>query len=256
MAVVATNLTSGSDTDGNSSSTTASVTLTASRLYILTVVSRTGITANPNQPTATSTGATWVVDTNGSVVFDTTSSSRKRITVLRTMVGSNQTGAITIDFGGQNQTDVGWSIEEYTGTDTTGTNGSGAIVQVVNNFSSAGAGGTLTATLAAFGSSNNATVGAYSTDSVSASAGSGFSVVKNFDVGTSFSLLDEFNSGNDTSVDASCPALAGTSAGIIGIEIKAAATTAIKTVNGLAIASVKTVNGLAIASVKNWNGLA
>lgn len=31
---------------------------------------------------------------------------------------------------------------------------------------------------------------------------------------------------------------------------------AIKTINGLAIASVKTVNGLAIASVKTWNGLA
>jgi len=34
------------------------------------------------------------------------------------------------------------------------------------------------------------------------------------------------------------------------------ATSAIKTVNGLAIASVKTVNGLAIASVKTINGLA
>lgn len=31
---------------------------------------------------------------------------------------------------------------------------------------------------------------------------------------------------------------------------------AIKTINGLAVGSVKTVNGLAIASVKTWNGLA
>ena len=36
----------------------------------------------------------------------------------------------------------------------------------------------------------------------------------------------------------------------------AAAATAIKTVNGLAVASVKTVEGLAIASVKTFNGLA
>ena len=36
----------------------------------------------------------------------------------------------------------------------------------------------------------------------------------------------------------------------------AAASSAIKTVNGLAVASVKTVNGLAIASVKTINGLA
>ena len=39
-------------------------------------------------------------------------------------------------------------------------------------------------------------------------------------------------------------------------SFKAAATTAIKTVNGLAQASVKTINGLAIASVKTFDGLA
>lgn len=42
----------------------------------------------------------------------------------------------------------------------------------------------------------------------------------------------------------------------VGIVLEPAASSAIKTINGLAKASVKTVNGLAIASVKTWNGLA
>lgn len=42
----------------------------------------------------------------------------------------------------------------------------------------------------------------------------------------------------------------------IEIDVYVPPSSAIKTINGLAIASVKTVNGLAIASVKTWNGLA
>lgn len=43
--------------------------------------------------------------------------------------------------------------------------------------------------------------------------------------------------------------------GSSAVEIVPAATSAIKTIDGLAKASVKVVDGLAIASVKSWNGL-
>jgi hypothetical protein len=48
----------------------------------------------------------------------------------------------------------------------------------------------------------------------------------------------------------------GSDGSIAGIVLEPAASSAVKTVNGLANASVKTVNGLARASVKTINGLA
>ncbi len=125
MAVAISNLTTGSDSDGGSGSTTASVAPSAYSLILLTVMSRTGITVNPNQPTVTGNGLTWVAI--GSTVFDSTSSSRRRVTLFRALGAGPTSGAITIDFGGQAQTDVTWVVDEASGVDTSGTNGSGAI---------------------------------------------------------------------------------------------------------------------------------
>lgn len=221
MATTFTSLTNGTDTDGGSGSTTASVTLTANCIVYLRVNSRTGITTNPNQPTATSTGATWVAV--NSIVYDTTSSSRKRLTVLRTMVGSNQTGTIAIDFGGQNQTDVEWSVETSDATvDTSGTNGSGATVQSAVGTDADG--GTITVTLAAFGSSDNATYGAFANDSGTGTmtAGSGFAAL-GVNAGAVFNGGMEWKNSNDTSVDAVFDAVSGATSGGIAIEVKAAA---------------------------------
>lgn len=221
MAIAVTNLTSGFDEDGGSGSTTASVTLTANRLSYLTIVQRRGDSVDPVEPTASSTGATWV--SVNSIVFDSTSSSRRRVTVLRTMVASDQTGAITITHG-SNVSDAIWILDEFTGIDTGGTNGSGATVQSATNKNEAGA-TSLTVTLAAFGSTNNATYGAFGWDGSTStgSQGSGFTLVKNQnDSGTDLSSLTEFRSDNDTSVDSSYSPAAGLIGGI-AIEIKAAA---------------------------------
>jgi hypothetical protein len=219
MAVSASNLTTGTDIDGNSTATTASITPTANRLILLTVTTRTGITANPNQPTATGNGLTWVAV--NSVVWDTTSSSRKRVTVLRAMGASPSAGAVTIDFAGQNQTDVVWTIDELSGTDTSGTNGSGAIVQSATNIDETGANSTFTVTLAAFSSVNNATFGGMTLDTyITTAAGSGFTIIGEKDEGASaLAVLSELNSGNDTTVDITN---GGTSSyGGVAIEIKA-----------------------------------
>jgi hypothetical protein len=108
MAVAASNITSGRDTDGNSTATTASVTPVANRLYLLTVTSRTNITTDPNIPTVTGNSLTWV--SINSVVYDTTGASRRRVTLFRALGASPSSGTISVDFGGQNQTHVSWGF--------------------------------------------------------------------------------------------------------------------------------------------------
>jgi len=225
MAIAVTNLTSGSDTDGNSTASTASVTPTGNRLILLSVSSRTGISTQPNTPTATGNGLTWVqINT---IYWDTDSSSRKTTTLFRAMGASPSSGAISIDFGGQNQTDVLWSVDEVSGMDTSGTNGSGAIVQSVTNIDEVSGGGTITVTLAAFSDTNNGTFGIFGADTNTTigvplgTVGSGFTLLAQ--PANTFEILSEWKSTNDTTVDATFNSAAGGKMGGIAIEIKIAA---------------------------------
>lgn len=224
MAVACTNIignTSGSGT----SATTASITATANRLYLLTVWTRTGITANPNQPTASGGGlGTW--DVIASVVYDDSSSSRKRVTLFRALSASPGAGAaIAIDEAGQTQTSFGWIVDEVTGIDTSGTNGSGAIVQSATNIDSSATTASLTVTLAAFGSANNATYGSFAEGGNGTwTQGSGFTKIGNVTTtGDTMNGITEFLASNDTTVDATDST--NSELGGIGIEIKAATTT-------------------------------
>jgi hypothetical protein len=253
MAVSIANLTSGSDSDGNSTATTASISPAANNLILLSVTLRNGSSINPSVSSVSGNGLTWVkID---STVFDNSSSSRRTVELWRSMGASPSTGAITIT-ATENETNIDWSVDQSSGVDTSGTNGSGAIVQSAKNQDVAGTATGLVVTLAAFGSSDNATFGVFGTDEVATlTIGSGFNQLAKINgASTPVSILTEWKSTNDTSVDATTGA--AVFIGGIAIEIKAAATTAIKTINGLSKASVKTVNGLAIASVKTWNGLA
>lgn len=225
-----TNLTKGGSTTDATSIATASVTFTANRLYILTVNSRTGISANPNQPTASGGNVTWVVPTNGSEVIDTTSSSRRRLTTLYGICSSTTTGAVTIDFGGQSQETFGWIIDEI----TSGFDSSGTIVQAAKNNSQTAV-TSITATLGAFGSANNATYGAFgvSNGTNTPTAGTGFTLVTtNTDAGGdgNLSLDTEFRADNDTTVNFTFSS--DSELGCIGLEIKASATTVVKDIIG------------------------
>lgn len=156
MAVSATNLTSG----GNVLTfVTASITPTANNLILAAIVIETTTSTNPGNPSLSGNGLTWVlVDTagGGSVLYDSTSTSRRKLFIFRAMGSSPSAGAVTIT---PNETSVGvlWVIDQFSGIDTSGTNGSGAIVQSAVNKDETGAATTLTATLGAFGSTNNAT---------------------------------------------------------------------------------------------------
>lgn len=144
-------LTAGSNVDATSY-TTASITATSNRLVLLWVYS---IAASaPNQPTVSGGGLTWV---NAGSALD--SDGLRRITMFRAM-GTPSAGALTISFSAQTQTGCTWSIAEYDNISTGGTNGSSAVVQVVTYNTTSNA-TSATATLSAFASSTNATVGGF-----------------------------------------------------------------------------------------------
>lgn len=221
MAIAFTNLTSGNDTSGTSGATTASVTPGSNRLQLLRVESRTNITENPNQPTATGNSLTWVVI--NSIVFDSASASRRRVTLFRALGASPSAGTIAIDFGGQNQTHCSWGLDEVTGMDTSGTNGSGAIVQSATNSDETLAVTSLTVTLAAFGSADNATYGAFGNSNLTdhqMSVGTGFTLTNNNGSTTSIQGISEYKLSNDTSVDIN--QVTNAEIGGIAVEIKAA----------------------------------
>ncbi len=127
MAISISNVIANNNSTGVSSATTASITPGSNNLMLATVSSRTTITTNPNVPTLTGNGLTWVQI--ATINWDSDSSSRKATTLFRALGASPSSGAVTIDFAGQTQGQIYWIIDEVTGMDTSGTNGSGAIVQ-------------------------------------------------------------------------------------------------------------------------------
>lgn len=97
---------------------TTSVTLAANRLALLSVVSVINV---PHVPTV----AGWTLVATH-VVGDI-----NRVSVFRRMSASSSTQAYVIDFGGQAQFFTRWSIEQSgANVNTSGSNGSGAVVQV------------------------------------------------------------------------------------------------------------------------------
>jgi len=215
MAVVASNLTNNVSLTDASSYNTASVSPTANNLILVTVVSRSGDSVN-TVPTISGNGLTWVqVETNS---YDIVGTSRRTVTVFRSMGASPSSGAITISFGGVTQTDCLWSVDQLSGTDTSGTNGSGAIVQFAKATESDGS--TLV-TLSAFSSTDNATFGAFGDSSTTLmTVGTGFTQLGRQGSSNSVGILTQWRNNNDTSV--TCTG-AATDTGGIAIEIKAAA---------------------------------
>ncbi len=212
MAVSATNLTHGEGGTGFTSKATASISPSAGKLYLISITSKkAGQTTNV--PTVTGCSLTWVqVNT-----VNTTVGQGCRTTVVRAM-GTPTTGTLTIDWAGQSQDRAAWSVDEFSGVVTTGSNGADAVVQSNTNQ---GSGVTsLTVTLSTFGSSGNAAFGTISAIGPPAwTVGSGFTELAN--QGTAESGIEvEFKNSQDTSVDwtfTSCDPVA------VAIEIKAGA---------------------------------
>lgn len=216
MAVTESPLTSGSSTTNASSYNTASITPSANVLILVAVLS--AINVLPNAPTLSGNSLTYVQI--ATVTFNTIATPLSRLTLFRAMGASPSTGPITIDFGGQTQGSCLWSVAEFAGVNTGGTNGSAAIVQSATNQVNASA-SALTVTLGAFSSVDNATYGAFGSDVVgSFTPGTDFSEIHDVNIATpSGTLFTEWKATNDTSVDAT----PNTTADMGGIAVEIAA---------------------------------
>ncbi len=144
-------LTSGNtDTDGLTF-TSASVSPGADRLLLLgfvysqtTVADPTGIAGN---------GLTWVQVTTRSL---SGTGPERRLAIYRAMGSSPSAGTIVATWAA-NITAAAWALVELTNVNTTGTNGSGAVVQS-GSAAAAGTDTTQTVTLSAFEHANNVNV--------------------------------------------------------------------------------------------------
>lgn len=124
MALTRTLLTAGGDTTNGNVYTTASITPGANRLILLAVQldpAGSGVT-----PTITGCGLTWVL-----IARNIVANSTRTVLLFRARGAAPTTGPVTIDAGALQDGCI-WFVVEYNGADTSGTNGSGAIVQVMD----------------------------------------------------------------------------------------------------------------------------
>lgn len=204
--------------------TTASISPGANRLILLiTAQSRNTISDCVNNDISTVTGnsLTWV--SVNEQCFSTAGAPTQTVEIWRSMGASPSTGTLNFNVSGATQVNAAWAVIECDGVDTSGTNGSGAVVQSAINLVEPGT--SLTVTLGAFGDAANATLGAFAiSDNVDITPGSGFTQLAEqlvSDAGNDLGLHVEWKNVNDTSVDASFSSI---DAGGVAIEIKAAAT--------------------------------
>lgn len=216
MAISIVNITGGTDTTDDADSVVSSATYTAGKLYFLTLCSRT----DAIQPTISSIGSptgsgiVWTLVDNSD--FDA-SGSRRTLFLYRGVATATVSSGFTITWG-QTQTAKSWNVDEISGSDISGTQGSGAIVQSAKNTGASVT--SLTVTLGVFSSANNATYGSFgNAGEGSLTAGSGFTRYGNQQVAGEAGLGTEFRADNDTTVNMSNGTM---DIGGIAVEIKIA----------------------------------
>lgn len=219
MAITAALLTSGTDTTASHTSiTTASVTPTANRLVLLAVFSRATM---GTAPTVSGCGLTWVL-VAGSHTIDATWPTF----LFRAMGAAPTAGAITVTFGGgASSNNTIWGVSEFAGVDTTGANGSGAIVQSKNGYAASSTDPfTLTYT-SAFGSGTNGGFACIGTGSgaymSTPRASPAWSELADTTIGGTAALASHFIATSDTAASATHGS-SGLTVGGVAVEIKEA----------------------------------
>lgn len=205
MTISATALTIGRDSVNRTSYATASVSPTAGKLCLVGVVNRG---AAGSVATLSGCNQTWTQV--GHIVWN----NILHITVFQAIVANPSAGAITISFGADGQLDCAWSVVEFDGV------AGFPIAQFVTGKTAEPFGAqTLTLTLAAFSNPRNAAVGFFGADMNSSgwAGGSGFTVIHSNAVLGESSVLAEFKSSSDTTVDAGS---AGGDIALVGIALE------------------------------------
>ena len=208
--------------NGITHTTTGSITPTSNRLLTLSLeVSYVASQATDPGITITAFGLTWVLVRAQEHYPDATNWWNWLYT-YRALGPSPSSGTIKID-AGQSMDSIAWSLSEFAGIDTGGTNGSAAVVQSASN--KAAASDTCTTTLAAFGSANNATYsvsGAVDTSATARTFTPDSGSTEIHDTGAEYANIGTaFRNDNDTSL---VTLASGVSSGVAGmaLEIKAA----------------------------------
>lgn len=188
-------LTSGNAAAGSGSS--ASVTPTANALVLgFILATNSDLTTIPDIAVPTSSGLTWIQVREDAGASGEASS----LGIFRALGAAPGAGAISMTVVSASADALAWSFFELVSVDTSGTNGSGAVVQ---SATGSGISTTALATLGAFGSTNNATVGGCMADAA-VTPGSGFTGIHSATANNGvFSkvLRTEWRNDNDTTVD-------------------------------------------------------
>jgi hypothetical protein len=222
MAIAGSNLTTNSNVTPAASYNTASISPGSNRLILAAVLASDDAAATPPTLTLSGNGLTWV-QVRRYVIDSETSFS-----LFRAMGASPSSGAVTISSDVTTFHSALWTISEYDGVDTGGTNGSAAVGNTADNAGASVTG--LTVTLPAFGSANNGTYGAFiffDGSSYNIDPGSGFTenAENTLALGGAYYVViqSEWKASNDTGVDANAnPSITLDSAYGIAIEIVAA----------------------------------
>jgi hypothetical protein len=188
-----TNIANGKGATTATQQATASVTLSANRLALLTVVS---VATHPNVPTV----AGWTL------VASHVTGDLNRVSVFRRMATSASTQSYLINFGGQATSFNRWSIDQSSANvNTSGTNGAGAVVQVKGGGQVGVVQNCLLTFDSSFASSANSTFAAFGASASSAmpTAGSGFAELSRAGVEPfgERALFVEYKPAADTTAD-------------------------------------------------------
>lgn len=213
MAITAAHLTQGTNTTAShTSSTTASVTPTANRLVLLSYFSRA---THSGDPTVAGCGLTWVL-----VETTLDLSGTWPVWVFRAMGAAPTAGAITVTHAGAVASSSSiWAVTEFDGVDTSGANGSGAVVQA-KDFRTTSSTNPVTITYTgAFGSATNGGYAAFSTGSGAATATprTGWTELQDTAVAGTAALETQWRATSDTAADAT---LNSTGLTVVGVAVE------------------------------------
>ena len=210
-------LTAGNDVPNQAVYTTASISPAANALVTIAVVGHRS-TAAAAQPTVSGGGMSAWVEV-GSIAFSTVGTPLKRMTIYRAMSASPGSGPITITFPAT-ESNASWIVSQWTGVNTSGTNGSGAIGQTASNLADGVT--SIGATLAALGGPNNIAYAAVGTSgsAIGINPGAAFTEIsEQKPIESPNGILEALFAANQTNPSASWSG--AFSAAILAIEIKA-----------------------------------
>ena len=213
-SVTQTLLTSGNNAVNQRVYTTAAIAPAPNALITVAVLMRRS--SGALSPSITGGGMPgWA--TVASLDFDTQGAPTKRLTIFRALSASPGSGPVTITFS-SSVSNVQWIVSQWSGVETSGTNGSGAIQQSGSAHSDGAT--SLTVALTPFASANDVAYGVagVAKNGSIVTPASGFTEIAEVSSGETSALQAEM-AANQATIGDSWTGL--TKAGMLGVEIRA-----------------------------------